>query len=45
VSQLYKTAPVGAVWDYYCAKKNVGVGKEWLDAVKKYEKETLSLRK
>lgn len=45
VSQLYKTAPVGAVWDYYCAKKNAGVGKEWIEEVKKYEKETLSKRK
>lgn len=45
VSQLYKTLPVGAVWDYYCSTKKAGVGREWLDDVKKYEKEVLSLRK
>lgn len=44
VSQLYKTAPVGAVWDYYCSIKNAGVGKEWLDEVKKYETEVLANR-
>ena len=32
-----KTLPVGAVWDYYCAAKNVPTGAGWLDAVKTYE--------
>ena len=45
VSQEYKTAPVGAIWDYYCAKKGVGVGLEWLDDVKAYERDVMSKRK
>jgi L-rhamnose isomerase len=40
-----KTYPVGAIWDYYCMKKNVPVGEEWLKEVKAYEKEVLSKRK
>ena len=44
MSQEYKTAPIGLVWDYYCAKKGAGVGLEWLDEVKKYEAETMSKR-
>lgn len=40
----FKTYPMGAVWDYYCMKKNVPVGEEWLEEVKKYEKEVLSER-
>lgn len=39
-----KTYPVGAIWDYYCMKKNVPVGEEWLREVKTYEKEILSKR-
>jgi L-rhamnose isomerase len=39
-----KTLPLGAVWDYYCQKANVPVGRAWLDAVKKYEKDVLSKR-
>ena len=45
VSQEFKTAPVGLVWDYYCAQKGVGTGLEWFEDVKKYEKEVLSQRK
>lgn len=45
LSQEFKTAPVGLVWDYYCASKGVGVGAEWLDEVKKYEKEVMLKRK
>ncbi|MGI6705695.1 MAG: L-rhamnose isomerase [Clostridia bacterium] len=40
----FKTYPFGAVWDYYCMKKGVPVGEEWLDEVKKYEVEVLSKR-
>lgn len=40
----FKAAPFALVWDYYCAKKNAGVGLEWLDEVKKYENEVLSKR-
>ena len=44
VSEEYKTAPFGLVWDYYRAKKGVGVGLEWLSDVKKYEDDVLSMR-
>lgn len=40
----FKAAPFSLVWDYYCAKKNAGVGLEWLDEVRKYEKEVLLKR-
>jgi L-rhamnose isomerase len=40
-----KTLPFGAVWDYYCIKKNVPVGMAWLEEVKRYEKDVLSHRK
>lgn len=39
-----KTYPIGAVWDYYCMKLGVPVGKDWLEEVKKYEVEVLSKR-
>ncbi len=39
-----KSLPWAAVWDYYCAKQNVSVGSEWLDAVKGYEKTVLAAR-
>lgn len=39
-----KTLPVGAVWDYYCEKQGVPVGRGWLDAVKQYEKDVLAKR-
>ncbi len=40
----FKAAPFALVWDYYCAEKNKGVGLEWLDKVRKYEKDVLSAR-
>ena len=43
-TQEFKALPFGLVWDYYCATRNAGVGLEWLDAVKKYEAETLANR-
>ena len=39
-----KTLPFGAVWDYYCLKSGVPVGADWLQEVKQYEKDVLSLR-
>lgn len=39
-----KTAPVGAVWDYYCKSQNVPVGAAWLAEVKSYERDVLSKR-
>jgi len=40
----FKAAPFALVWDYYCATKNAGVGLEWLDEVKEYEKTVLANR-
>ncbi len=39
-----KTMPFGAVWDYYCLKAGVPVGKQWLAQVKEYEATVLSQR-
>ncbi len=44
VTQEFKAAPFSLVWDYYCKKSNKGVGLEWLDEVRKYEKEVLLAR-
>lgn len=43
-TQEFKSAPFGLVWDYYCLKKNAGIGTEWLDAVREYEANILSKR-
>ncbi len=32
-----KTLPLGAVWDEYCRRKEVPVGRAWMDEVKAYE--------
>jgi L-rhamnose isomerase len=39
-----KTLPFGAVWDHYCLTSEVPVGAAWLDEVRTYEREVLSLR-
>lgn len=44
VTQEFKAAPFSLVWDYYCKKSDKGVGLEWLDEVRKYEKDVLSKR-
>ena len=44
VTQEFKAAPFSLVWDYYCKKSGKGVGLEWLDEVRKYEKDVLSKR-
>ena len=41
----FRAAPFSLVWDYYCQKENAGVGLEWLDQVKEYEKEIQLKRK
>ncbi|MCL5270423.1 MAG: L-rhamnose isomerase [bacterium] len=40
-----KSMPAAAVWDYYCRKKGVPVGRAWLDEVKAYERAVLDGRK
>jgi L-rhamnose isomerase len=39
-----KTMPSGAVWDYYCLRSNVPVGRAWIDEVRRYERDVLSRR-
>ena len=39
-----KTMPCGAVWDYYCVKKEVPPAQTWLDEVRAYEKDVLAKR-
>ncbi|HVT82095.1 MAG TPA: L-rhamnose isomerase [Phycisphaerae bacterium] len=39
-----KTLPAGAVWDRYCEKQGVPIGRASLDKVKSYEKDVLSKR-
>lgn len=39
-----KTLPFGPVWDYYCQKSGVPVGRAWLDDVKRYEADVLLKR-
>lgn len=43
-TQEFKAAPFAIVWDYYCEKTGKKVGLEWLDEVKKYEKDILMKR-
>ena len=40
----FKAAPFALVWDYYCSQKNAGVGLDWLNDVKEYEKKILAER-
>jgi L-rhamnose isomerase len=42
--ELLKIKPFGAVWDYYCLKNNVPVGQDYIDEIKKYEKDVLLIR-
>lgn len=35
----FRSLPANAVWEKYCLDKGVGVADEWLDDVKKYERE------
>lgn len=39
-----KSMPFSAIWDYYCAKKNVPVGMDFMTVIKDYEKKELSKR-
>ena len=40
-----KTLPFGGVWDEYCRRHDVPVGRAWLAEVKDYEKNVLSQRR
>ena len=39
-----KGLPFGAVWDYYCLSQDVPVGMSFMDKIRKYEREILSMR-
>ncbi len=39
-----KSFPFGDIWDYYCYKQNVPVGKDWINEVEEYEKSVLYKR-
>jgi L-rhamnose isomerase len=39
-----KAMPANAVWDYYCAQKNVPVGMDFMQMIKEYEARELSHR-
>ena len=40
-----KTLPFNAVWDEFCRRAGVVSGARWLEEIKKYEADVLSLRK
>jgi L-rhamnose isomerase len=42
--ELLKTMPFGDVYDYYCMKNNILVGKDYIDEIAKYEKNVLLKR-
>lgn len=44
VLEEQKSLPLGAVWDYYCLRKNVPVGINWLREVRQYEDTVLRRR-
>jgi L-rhamnose isomerase len=39
-----KTMPLGAVWDYYCARTGVPLEQDWMADVRRYESEVLNGR-
>lgn len=39
-----KSMPFGAAWDHYCHTSGVPVGPQWIDEVRRYEREVLSRR-
>jgi L-rhamnose isomerase len=39
-----KSMPSGAVWEYYCLQCGVPVGGDWLNSIRKYEREVLVQR-
>jgi L-rhamnose isomerase len=42
--EIMKTKPYGAVWDYYCLINDVPVGQDYIDEIRKYEKNILLKR-
>lgn len=42
--ELMKSKPYGAVWDYYCLMSKVPAGQDYIEEIRKYEKEVLLKR-
>jgi L-rhamnose isomerase len=40
-----KTMPFSAIWNMYCERQGVPAGADWLEAVRRYEKDVQSARK
>lgn len=40
----FRSLPSNAVWEYYCQSKGVPIGLEWMEDLKKYEKEVMFKR-
>lgn len=36
-----KSLPFSAIWNYYCLKKEVPIGENWLDKIRQYEEDVL----
>ena len=45
LSEEFKSYPLGAVWDYYCAVQGAPVRESWLPELKAYEQGVLASRK
>jgi L-rhamnose isomerase len=44
MQEEFKSMPFSVVWDYYCTKKNIPVGMDFMTVIKDYEKKELSKR-
>jgi L-rhamnose isomerase len=44
MQEEFKALPWGPVWDYYCAMANQPARAAWLDDIKRYERDVLSIR-
>ena len=44
LQEEFRLLPFGAVWDQVCEQTGSGVGRQWLDACKAYEKDVLAKR-
>ena len=45
LAEEFKAMPWGAVWNYYCAAKDVPVGGAWIDVMRDYERKILAKRR
>jgi L-rhamnose isomerase len=45
IMEELKTMPFSAIWNMYCERQGVPAGADWLEAVRRYEKDVQSARK